>query len=146
MKAILIAFLLFASLFFLPTSTTARQLKEGSFQTGDPNKPAVNCPPGQSYRSCSPSPKPKPPCSPYIVIAVAGAIYTCCVKQWSCVWTDQTRPPRAVNQLRYRCIERLSWLFNLLKKIKSSLLDYKQIDHVSFVDIEHDRSVNVRRD
>ncbi|QCE11071.1 hypothetical protein DEO72_LG10g2304 [Vigna unguiculata] len=65
MKAILIAFLLFASLFFLPTSTTARQLKEGSFQTGDPNKPAVNCPPGQSYRSCSPSPKPKPPCSPY---------------------------------------------------------------------------------
>ena len=27
MKAILIAFLLFASLFFLPTSTTARQLK-----------------------------------------------------------------------------------------------------------------------
>jgi len=59
------------------------------------------------------------------------------------LWTDQTRPPRAVNQL---WVEQFSWLFNLPKKIKSSLLVYKQIDHVSFVDIEHDRSVSVRRD
>ncbi|KOM37704.1 hypothetical protein LR48_Vigan03g108600 [Vigna angularis] len=76
MKAIFIAFLLFASLFFLPASTMARELKEGTFQTGDPNNAAVNCPPGQSYRSCNPSsttptpptssePPPPPPCSDY---------------------------------------------------------------------------------
>ncbi|BAT84720.1 hypothetical protein VIGAN_04216100 [Vigna angularis var. angularis] len=64
MKAIFIAFLLFASLFFLPTSTMARQLKEGSFQTGDPTKPAVKCSPGQGYRNCIPSRAPTPPTSP----------------------------------------------------------------------------------
>ncbi|KAG2405162.1 uncharacterized protein HKW66_Vig0044170 [Vigna angularis] len=67
MKAILIAFLLFASLFFFPTLTMARQLNEGTFQTGnpnDPNNPAIKCPPCQPYRNCLPS--PTPPCSPYV--------------------------------------------------------------------------------
>ncbi|QCE11086.1 hypothetical protein DEO72_LG10g2319 [Vigna unguiculata] len=72
MKAILIAFLLFASVFFLPTSTLARELKEETFQTGDPNNPAVKCSPGEGYRNCSPSSTPPapptlsaPPCSDY---------------------------------------------------------------------------------
>ncbi|BAT84717.1 hypothetical protein LR48_Vigan03g170100 [Vigna angularis] len=64
MKAIFIAFLLFASLFFLPTSTMARQLKEGSVQTGALKKNAVTCSPGKGYRKCVPSRAPTPPTSP----------------------------------------------------------------------------------
>ncbi|KAK8466653.1 hypothetical protein PHAVU_008G140113 [Phaseolus vulgaris] len=67
MKAILIAFLLFASLFILPTSTLARQLKGVSPGTRDPNNPAIKCDPGKSYRTCNPAAaKPTPPCSPYV--------------------------------------------------------------------------------
>ncbi|WVZ05406.1 hypothetical protein V8G54_018752 [Vigna mungo] len=48
----------------------ARELKEGTFQTGnpnDPNKPAVKCSPGQGYRYCSVLRTPPPlNCSPYV--------------------------------------------------------------------------------
>ncbi|ESW12758.1 hypothetical protein PHAVU_008G139900 [Phaseolus vulgaris] len=66
MKTILIAFLLFASLFTLPTSTLARQLKGVSLGTRDPNNPTIKCDPGKSYRTCIPAKKPTPPCSPYV--------------------------------------------------------------------------------
>ncbi|KAK7373476.1 hypothetical protein VNO80_06885 [Phaseolus coccineus] len=66
MKAILIAFLLFASLFMLPTSTLGRELKGVSSGTGDPNSPAIKCDP--AYRRCIPpaKPPPPPPCSIFV--------------------------------------------------------------------------------
>ncbi|KAL2337050.1 hypothetical protein Fmac_011496 [Flemingia macrophylla] len=65
MKGFLIAFLLLASVFFLPSSTLARQLYEKAVDatpvtpgTGDPNKPAIKCDPGKPYSECL---KPKTP-------------------------------------------------------------------------------------
>ncbi|CAJ1949042.1 unnamed protein product [Sphenostylis stenocarpa] len=69
MKAFLIAFLLFASVFIIPTSTLARELNEGSFQTEDPNNPAVKCDTNNGYRSCYATTPPiksaASPCSDY---------------------------------------------------------------------------------
>ncbi|XP_027337856.1 uncharacterized protein LOC113851544 [Abrus precatorius] len=67
MKAILIAFLLLATVIFLPSLTLARELKATEvFNNGDPQKPAIKCDPNKSYRSCLP-PKaaPKATCNPY---------------------------------------------------------------------------------
>nr|ACU20560.1 unknown [Glycine max] len=64
MKAILVFFLLLASIFFLPSSTLAGQLEGGV--TPGTNDPNIRCSPGGSYRSCLPPSPPKPPCDPYI--------------------------------------------------------------------------------
>ncbi|TKY66271.1 hypothetical protein E2542_SST09138 [Spatholobus suberectus] len=67
MKAVLIAFLLLTSVFYLPSSTLARELKAvETFQTGDPTKPAIKCDPNKPYSGCLPPKTPaKPPCSDY---------------------------------------------------------------------------------
>ncbi|BAT84719.1 uncharacterized protein HKW66_Vig0044190 [Vigna angularis] len=57
-----IAFLLFASLFFLPTSTMARQLNGGTISRGNPNQP-LTCRNQGSYRNCLPLKLPPPPSS-----------------------------------------------------------------------------------
>ncbi|QCE11110.1 hypothetical protein DEO72_LG10g2343 [Vigna unguiculata] len=65
MKTILIAFLLFASLFISSTSTMARELKDGLLPK-PPTPPYLNCARGYTYRSCSAyrtPPKREPPCS-----------------------------------------------------------------------------------
>ncbi|XP_057757412.1 uncharacterized protein LOC130976542 [Arachis stenosperma] len=75
MKAIFIAFLLLASMAFLPSSTLAAREIKGekaarhaavTAPTNNPNKPSVNCPPSSPYREClKPRPPPAPKCSDY---------------------------------------------------------------------------------
>ncbi|KAG5002194.1 hypothetical protein AAZX31_08G328600 [Glycine max] len=67
MKAILVFILLLASIFFLPSSTLARQLEVVTGGTQNPNNPAFKCSRGGSYRPCAPSNSPpRPPCNGYI--------------------------------------------------------------------------------
>ncbi|KAL2337051.1 hypothetical protein Fmac_011497 [Flemingia macrophylla] len=74
MKGFLIAFLLLASVFFLPSSTLARQLYETEAvdatpvarRTGDPSKSAIKCDPGKPYGECQkPIKAPKRQCPGY---------------------------------------------------------------------------------
>ncbi|KAL1322980.1 hypothetical protein AAHE18_14G238100 [Arachis hypogaea] len=76
MKAIFIAFLLLASMAFLPSSTLAAREVKGekaatytvvTAPTKNPNNPIVNCPPNRGYRECRLKPRlpPAPKCSGY---------------------------------------------------------------------------------
>ncbi|KAL2337052.1 hypothetical protein Fmac_011498 [Flemingia macrophylla] len=73
MKGFLIAFLLLASVFFLPSSTLARQLYEKAVdatpvtrRTGDPSKSTIKCDPGKPYGECQkPIKAPKRQCPGY---------------------------------------------------------------------------------